>query len=266
VPAPAERVLAAIRRRSGGSTSAAERWHRHLRAVDGVDLFGLEPEAVRRLPDRNLTRRRIAELVKVERHEQLAINTEQVISVDAKAAALPLDRDLRARGVRLRSLGLPPSDGDRVTVEPVDGLGGGDYREADALPLKLIVFDRRVAIFPADPLNFEAGAIEVADPTVVDQLTRLFHRLWANARDPRRKGVPQLVLTTRETAIIAVLAAGHSEEFAATELGISRRTVIYALRALMDRIGVENRFQLALVLGAHRAAPLPGPLGARQAR
>jgi DNA-binding CsgD family transcriptional regulator len=64
------------------------------------------------------------------------------------------------------------------------------------------------------------------------------------------------VLTTRENAIIALLAAGHSEEATATELGISRRTVIYALRGLMDRIGVDNRFQLALILGAHGTAPL----------
>jgi DNA-binding CsgD family transcriptional regulator len=64
------------------------------------------------------------------------------------------------------------------------------------------------------------------------------------------------VLTTRENAIIALLAAGRSEEFTATELGISRRTVIYALRGLMDRIGVDNRFQLALILGAHGTAPL----------
>jgi len=27
----------------------------------------------------------------------------------------------------------------------------------------------------------------------------------------------------------------------------------------MDRIGVENRFQLALVLGATGTAPIPGP-------
>jgi hypothetical protein len=29
--------------------------------------------------------------------------------------------------------------------------------------------------------------------------------------------------------------------------------VLYAMRALMDRLGVENRFQLALVLGAAQA-------------
>ncbi len=42
----------------------------------------------------------------------------------------------------------------------------------------------------------------------------------------------------------------------AAELRLSRRTVVYTLRGLMDRLNVENRFQLAMVLGATRAAPL----------
>nr|BFE70522.1 hypothetical protein GCM10020092_038230 [Actinoplanes digitatis] len=43
----------------------------------------------------------------------------------------------------------------------------------------------------------------------------------------------------------------------AAELGLSRRTVSYTLRAVMDRLGVENRFQLALVLGAAYAIAPP---------
>ena len=39
---------------------------------------------------------------------------------------------------------------------------------------------------------------------------------------------------------------------------MSRRTVVYALRELMDRLGVDNRFQLALLLGAARVVPMPG--------
>jgi DNA-binding CsgD family transcriptional regulator len=66
-------------------------------------------------------------------------------------------------------------------------------------------------------------------------------------------GPPEAVLTDRERAILTLLAAGASDEEAAAELGLCRRTVLYAMRALMDRLGVENRFQLALVLGAAQA-------------
>jgi DNA-binding NarL/FixJ family response regulator len=72
-----------------------------------------------------------------------------------------------------------------------------------------------------------------------------------------RQEVHTVVLTHRERAIVELLALGASEEAAAAALGLSRRTVVYTLRALMDRLGVANRFQLALVLGAARAVPVP---------
>lgn len=66
-----------------------------------------------------------------------------------------------------------------------------------------------------------------------------------------------MVLTPREQALVALLAGGASDQSAADQLGVSRRTVVYTLTGLMQRYGVENRFQLALVLGATGAAPLP---------
>ncbi|MGN9906565.1 helix-turn-helix transcriptional regulator [Phytohabitans sp. LJ34] len=64
-------------------------------------------------------------------------------------------------------------------------------------------------------------------------------------------------LQPRERALIALLAAGHTEVRAARELGISRRTVSYILRDMMDRLGVANRFQLGLTLGARYAIRPP---------
>ena len=58
-----------------------------------------------------------------------------------------------------------------------------------------------------------------------------------------------MVLTARERALVELLAAGHTDASAARRLGCSPRTVSYTLRALMDRLGVENRFQLGLALG-----------------
>ena len=58
-----------------------------------------------------------------------------------------------------------------------------------------------------------------------------------------------MVLTPREKTLVELLAAGHTDASAAKRLGCSPRTVSYTLRALMDRFGVENRFQLGLALG-----------------
>ncbi|MGC9669453.1 LuxR C-terminal-related transcriptional regulator [Planosporangium sp. 12N6] len=74
----------------------------------------------------------------------------------------------------------------------------------------------------------------------------------------QHEDAPPIALTPRERAIVELLAQGHTDETAARELDLSRRTVGYALGGLMSRLGVDNRFQLGLALGAMRAAtPVP---------
>jgi DNA-binding NarL/FixJ family response regulator len=70
-------------------------------------------------------------------------------------------------------------------------------------------------------------------------------------------------LTPREQAIVSLLAAGHTDASTAHQLGISSRTIAYTLRALMDRYGVQNRFQLGLMIGRTRASRSTPP-GARR--
>jgi LuxR family transcriptional regulator, transcriptional regulator of spore coat protein len=67
----------------------------------------------------------------------------------------------------------------------------------------------------------------------------------------------QLHLTARERSLIRLLAMGHTDATAARELQISPRSVSNILRSLMDQLGVENRFQLGLALGALRMAETP---------
>ena len=257
-PCPLPQVLRRLRR-PGVPGSDRDRWRRHFATINALNLPTFDETRVRHWTSRSLTRRRIAHLVDAERHEHLTINTERVLTAETTAAALPLDRALIDRGIRIRVLGLPPGDGDRSTAHLAELGGGldGMYRELNDLPIKLMVFDRRVALFPADPLNFEAGSVEIDDPPVVQALCGIFDRLWTQGRDPHRQGVPPITLTPREQALVALLSAGHTDVSAANELKLSVRTVAYTMRELMDRLGVENRFQLALLLGAAGAAPIP---------
>jgi DNA-binding CsgD family transcriptional regulator len=64
-------------------------------------------------------------------------------------------------------------------------------------------------------------------------------------------------LSERERELIALLAQGHTDVTAAECLGISPRSVTNILRSLMDRLGVDNRFQLGLALGFLREAHAP---------
>jgi DNA-binding CsgD family transcriptional regulator len=61
------------------------------------------------------------------------------------------------------------------------------------------------------------------------------------------------MLSGRERELISLLAAGHTDVSAAERLNISARSVTNILRNLMDRLGVENRFQLGLL----RKATIP---------
>jgi DNA-binding NarL/FixJ family response regulator len=75
-----------------------------------------------------------------------------------------------------------------------------------------------------------------------------------------RHDMPQIALDTRELALVRLLAQGHTDVTAAQELRISARSVSSIVRNLMDRFGVDNRFQLGVALGAlHAVAPAPKP-------
>lgn len=217
--------------------------------------------AVRHLRNRADARRRIAELAAVEKHEHLAMHIEQAFSAESWAAASPLDLALLARGVRLRTL-CPPDMDDTPPAEVPDAVRCGlQDRRLPEIPTKLMIFDRRVALVAVDPGNLDRGFWEVTEPAIVDTFVALFAAQWARATPPRPKEVTPVVLTPREKALITLLAQGHTDASAARELGLSPRSVTYTLRALMDRLGVENRFQLGLALGALKAAPIPGELG-----
>ncbi len=198
-------------------------------------------------------RHRIGRLVAAERHEHLALNPEPYFTVEAVEAARPLVRRLAAQGVTARECGVPGPD-PAVGTAPTWA-----YRERPDIPTKLMVFDRHTALLPVDPADLTAGAIEVDHPAIVAATVALFEQLWSTARDPRKGGVPPIVLTSRENAIVALLAQGHTDASVAQRLNLSQRTIAYAMRSLMDRLGVENRFQLGLILGAAKVATPPSP-------
>jgi LuxR family transcriptional regulator of spore coat protein len=62
-------------------------------------------------------------------------------------------------------------------------------------------------------------------------------------------GLRKIILSDRESELISLLAQGHTDVSAAVQLDISARSITNMLRSLMDRLGVENRFQLGLALG-----------------
>ena len=222
-------------------------------------LSGTIGDGVRYLPSRTLAGARLAALMAEERHEHLVINNEEYDTADV-TKNVPFDESMFHRGVAFRILGQPPLDGDvGQPPEPERMLGAPTYafRETLDTPLKLFVCDRRTAFVLADPADMNRGYLEISQPDVIRTLVDVFESRWARAVDPGPVGVPAITLSRRERALVDLLALGHTDVTAALELRISARSVTNTLRALMDRLGVENRFQLGLALGAMRVSAPP---------
>ncbi|MGN9913174.1 LuxR C-terminal-related transcriptional regulator [Phytohabitans sp. LJ34] len=215
-------------------------------------------DGLRHLPSRAMTRERLAELNGVVRHEHLAMQPDREFDAESARSAVPLDRTLLSRGVRMRVLGVQPVDADPLVAH---GRSSGDerpdYRQAIDVPTKLIVLDRRVAFMPVTADNLDHGYLEVTDGSVVAALVELFERHWSMAVPGQEQRMARLSLSTREQDLIALLVSGHTDASAAAVLRVSRRTVSNLLRGLMDRLGVENRFQLGVAIGALGVATSP---------
>ncbi|MEO3926094.1 helix-turn-helix transcriptional regulator [Micromonosporaceae bacterium B7E4] len=250
-------VVPALRERRHASARAARRsmsLHEVLPGTVPLD------DGMRHLPSRELTRARLAELVGAVRHEHLAMQPERSYEAESARSAVAMDRALLTRGVRMRVLGALPADAEDPLV--AHGRQEDDlrpqYRQATETPVKLIVMDRRTAFLPVSPEDLDHGYLEITQEAVVAALVALFQRQWKAAVARRERHVPRIALCERERDLLRLLAQGHTDVSAARAMRISRRTVSNTLRGLMDRLGVENRFQLGLAVGALSLIEPPG--------
>ncbi|MER5279470.1 helix-turn-helix domain-containing protein [Streptomyces sp. NPDC002809] len=130
---------------------------------------------------------------------------------------------------------------------------GLELRLTDSLPLKMVISDRERAMVPLDMTESggEPSAIVVHPSGLLTALVHLFEREWAQGRpmfttgsgvgeEPPGDQQP----TAEELEVLALLLAGISDRRAASELGLSIRTVERRVRRLMDLSGVESRLQL----------------------
>jgi DNA-binding CsgD family transcriptional regulator len=181
---------------------------------------------------------------------------EPAFTREALRAAAPHNRALLERGMSVLTLGVPPLADDVTHAHTVELTGRGmQYRQLPELPTKLMLIDRRTAIVPLDPADTGKGALEIAAPTPVRGLVEFFLSHWDQSRPPEERMPVVVDLTPREQAIVTSLAAGCTDASAADQLGLSVRTIAYTVRGLMDRYGVQNRFQLGLVLGSAGVVP-----------
>jgi sugar-specific transcriptional regulator TrmB/DNA-binding CsgD family transcriptional regulator len=145
-------------------------------------------------------------------------------------------------------------DGPEVARDVRAAITAGlELRLVDSLPLKMVVSDRERAMVPLDMADSggEPSAIVVHRSGLLTALVQLFEKEWAQARplhttatgvcaEPTADVRP----TTGELEVLALLLAGFSDRRAASQLGVSIRTVERRTRRLMDLAGADSRLQL----------------------
>lgn len=173
-----------------------------------------------------------------------------------------LQQELQDRGVRYRTIydrdALGPSD----RVEQLRQLAahGEEARVLAGVPMKLVVADRRVGLAPHDLFGGSQSAVLLRASALLDGLVTLFEILWEQAtplwprrlpHPPRRESGagPVELLRTQDQQLLALLAAGLTDQAIARKLGVALRTVERRVRRMMDGLGARTRFQAGLQAG-----------------
>lgn len=134
-----------------------------------------------------------------------------------------------------------------VNIKPCIA-AGEQARVLPSVPVKLTVFDRRIAFVSMSFVEAEINhsMLVVRPSSLLSALTGLFETAWRTALPLHQGTRAPAALPPSQRRILELLGAGVSDETIAELLGISRRTLSRQLEQLMGRAGTTTRFQLAL--------------------
>ncbi|MGE7386411.1 helix-turn-helix domain-containing protein [Streptomyces sp. NPDC004126] len=166
--------------------------------------------------------------------------------VEQLDASRPLDEELLGRGVRMRSVYLSSVRNDQHTVDYAHWLTrlGGQVRTVPSLPTRLIITDRTTAVIPVNSEDSGAAAVVLTGQGMLTALCALFETVWAGAQVLGEAVVRDgHGLNPQESATIALLAQGHTDEAIAKRLGVSQRTARRIATDLMGRLDARSRFE-----------------------
>ncbi|MEV0790086.1 LuxR C-terminal-related transcriptional regulator [Kribbella sp. NPDC050459] len=153
-------------------------------------------------------------------------------------------RGLLGEGVVVHGIYSPDS---------LDIPGGVDeaYSAADAgetsrvhpqVPMKLAVFDRKIALLPLSVDQLVDSALVVHPCALLDALIEMFWLLW----DQAVPVVPAAKADPTDARLMTLLAAGFKDDAIARQLALSSRTVGRRVAELMETLGARTRFQAGI--------------------
>ena len=187
---------------------------------------------------------RFHQLKRVAKHELLILDKPPFV-VEPDGGRSALQRELHARGVRCRTV---------YDRDDLDATGRFDdlkqatppaeqVRVAAGLPMTLVVVDRRLGLVPYELPDGDHSLL-LRSSALLNGLVLLFEGVWERA-SPVWPGAEE-PLTTDDQQLLALLAAGLTDQAIARKLGVAKRTVERRIRRLMDSLGAQTRFQAGL--------------------
>ncbi|MFF0087874.1 LuxR C-terminal-related transcriptional regulator [Streptomyces canus] len=169
-----------------------------------------------------------------------------------RQASRPADQEALGRGILMRTVYLDSLMQNSDSLDYAVWLTeqGAEARSVPALPLRMVIYDRKCAIVPMDPENSGAGAVLLSGSGMVLALCALFEQTWMTARQigrSRRSAVTGAAdgngPSRQEIAVLRLLADGCTDEAVARKLGLSVRTCRRIAANLLKQLHARSRFE-----------------------
>ncbi|MEW2433496.1 LuxR C-terminal-related transcriptional regulator [Streptomyces caniferus] len=213
-------------------------------------------------------REKLAVLSRTVRRSVMCFAPNGGHSPESLLAAKPLDQQLLARGVQLRTIYLDSVRNSPHTTAYAEWLAseGGEVRTAPSLPVRMIIMDEECAVIPTKSENTKDGAVVLRGQGTLAALCALFESVWSSATVLGAAPAQDAYgLTTQEREVLDLLYRGLTDEAIAKRLGVSARTARRVANNLMDRLGSRSRFQAgAMAVQRQWLPPQPAPTRRRR--
>lgn len=186
---------------------------------------------------------------------QLRLTAQHDVVVFQRAPALhiPTYPSEIPPGLRVRTVSDAPYLALPGTLSVVrrDLERGVETRVCPALPIKMLLVDRRVGLIPVNVEDQGGPVMMVRSSSLLDSLYVLFDLMWERSipveftkTGKLKTGKPVARLSDTARQVLPLLAAGLNDKAIAYEVGISATTLNRRIAELMKSFGTRTRFQL----------------------
>jgi len=208
-------------------------------------------QAIEMLGSRDEVSRNFVEVVGAARQQVRSLDRPPYLH--AEHAVTDVQRQQTAEGVRFLTVYDTDVLEGAQSIAALDRLAalGEQMRVLKGVPLKMVVGDDDTALVIVRPSDQAwRGSMLVRRSPLLESLIVLFETLWRLAVPLPRSGqkLARLLGAPEQPApqdrqVLLMLAGGATDETIARQLGLSTRTVERRVRAMLDRLGAETRFQ-----------------------